>query len=164
VGGPGNRDVVGGDGMDIQERLMADLKTAMRGGNVEQREAIRMLRSAIKNDEIERGRPLAEPEVQAVISRLVKRHRESIEQFRQANRHDLVAHEEAQLKALEPYLPDLMPRDQIVAVVREVMADVDTSGARAQGQIMSALAPRLRGKADMTVVSSVVRELLGAAG
>jgi hypothetical protein len=149
--------------MDIQERLVSDLKDAMRSGDVERREAIRMLRSALHNEEIDRRRPLTEPETQAVVSRLVKRHRESIDQFRQGNRPDLVLHEEAQLAALEPYLPRLMPRDQIEAEVRAALAESGASGPRAQGQIMSVLASRLRGKADMGEVSSVLRELLESA-
>ena len=148
--------------MDIEERLMADLRDAMRAGDTERREAIRMLRAALKNEQIELGHPLSQAEAEAVVSRVARRHRESIEQFRQGNRPDLIAHEEAQLAALEPYLPQMMSREQIVAEVRSVVAEIGASGPRAQGQIMATLAPRLRGKADLKVVSSVVRELVEA--
>ncbi len=148
--------------MDIEERLMADLKDAMRAGDTERREAIRMLRAALKNEQIELGHPLSQAEAEAVVSRVARRHRESIDQFRQGNRPDLIAHEEAQLAALEPYLPQMMSREQIVAEVRSVVAEIGASGPRAQGQIMAELAPRLRGKADLKVVSSVVRELVEA--
>ena len=146
--------------MDIEDRLMADLKEAMRAGDAERREAIRMVRAALKNEQIELGHPLSQDEAEAVVSRVARRHRESIDQFRQANRPDLVAHEEAQLAALEPYLPRLMSREQIEAEVRSVMSELDTSGPRAQGQIMAALAQRLRGKADLKEVSAIVRSLV----
>jgi uncharacterized protein YqeY len=142
---------------------MADLKDAMRAGDVERREAIRMLRAALKNEEIERRRPLSADEAGTVVSRLAKRHAESIDQFRQGNRSDLVAREQAQLAALEPYLPRLMGREQIEREVRAVMAETPVGGPRAQGELMAALAPRLRGKADLKEVSGVVRELLAAA-
>jgi hypothetical protein len=148
--------------MSVEQRLMDDLKQAMRAGDVERREAIRMLRAAVKNEEIALQHPLSEVEFVGVVNRLVKRHRESIDQFEKGNRPDLVIHEQAQLAALSPYLPTLMSREEIAAVVREVMAEVNAEGPRAQGQIMAALAPRLRGKADMKEVSAVVQSQLTA--
>ena len=148
--------------MDIEQRLSDDLKAAMRSGDTERREAIRMLRAALKNEQIALGHPLSELETTAVVSRIAKRHRESIEQFKAAGRADLVAHEEAQLATVEQYLPTLMSPEEVEAEVRAVMATVDTSGPRAQGQIMSALSQRLRGKADMGQVSAVVKRLLTA--
>jgi uncharacterized protein len=148
--------------MDIEQRLADDLKDAMRTGDTERREAIRMLRAACKNEQIERGHPLTEPEAIAVVTRIAKRHRESIEQFRGANRADLVAHEEAQLAVVESYLPKQLSREEVEAEIRAVMATVDATGPRAQGQIMSALSERLRGKADMKLVGSIVRDLLSA--
>ncbi|MFN8522443.1 MAG: GatB/YqeY domain-containing protein [Chloroflexota bacterium] len=149
--------------MSLEARLMEDLKTAMRDGDVERREAIRMLRAALKNAQIEKMGALNEVEETEVISRVVKRHRESIEQFTAGNRPDLVAHEETQLKALQPYLPTLMSRADIEAEVRAVLTAIDPSSARAQGQVMSALSGKLRGKADMKEVSAVVQTLLAEA-
>jgi uncharacterized protein len=148
--------------MDIEQRLSDDLKAAMRAGDAERREAIRMLRAAFKNEQIERGHPLTEAEALAVVTRIAKRHRESIEQFKAANRADLVAHEEAQLAVVEGYLPKQLSREEVEAEIRAVMATVDATGPRAQGQIMSALSERLRGKADMKLVSGIVRDLLSA--
>lgn len=148
--------------MDIQARLMADLAEAMRAGDTDRREAIRMLRAAIKNEEIERGHPLSDDEVQIVVARVAKRHRESIEQFAQGGRPDLVRHEEVQLAALQPYLPSRMSRQEIESAVRAVIAETGASGPRAQGHVMAALAQRLRDKADLRDVNGVVRELLGS--
>ncbi len=148
--------------MDIEQRLSDDLRAAMRSGDTERREAIRMVRAALKNEQIELRHPLSEQETTAVVSRIVKRHRESIEQFKLANRADLVAHEEAQLATVEQYLPTLMSPNEVEAEVRAVMATIDASGPRAQGQIMSALSQRLRGQADLGQVSAIVRNLLSA--
>jgi uncharacterized protein YqeY len=150
--------------MDLQQRLGDELKAAMRSGDEVRRDAIRMLRAALKNEEIELRHPLTDEESVRVVARIAKRHRESIEQFKQGNRPDLVKHEEDQLAVIERFLPTLMPRDQIEAEVRAVLSTVDTSGPRAQGAVMAAIAPRLRGKADMKVVNDVVRELLAAEG
>ena len=148
--------------MDVEQRLSDDLKEAMRSGDTERREAIRMLRAALKNEQIALRHPLSEQETTAVVARIAKRHRESIDQFRDANRPDLVSHEEAQLATVERYLPQLMSREAVVAEVKAVMAGLDTSGPRAQGQVMSALSGRLRGKADMKLVNTIVRDLRGA--
>lgn len=149
--------------MDVEQRLADDLKDAMRSGDTERREAIRMLRAALKNEQIALRHPLTEQEITAVVSRIAKRHRESIDQFRDADRQDLVAHEEAQLATVERYLPQLMSREAVVAEVKAVMAGLDTGGPRAQGQVMAALSGRLRGKADMKMVSTIVKDLLGTA-
>ena len=150
--------------MDLQQKLGEDLKTAMRTGDDVRRDAIRMLRAALKNEEIELRHPLTDDESARVVARIAKRHRESIGQFKQGNRLDLVQHEESQLAVIEQFLPTLMSRDEIEAQVRAVLPTLDTSGPRAQGAIMAALAPTLRGKADMKIVSEVVRTLLAADG
>ena len=148
--------------MDLQQRLMVDLKEAMRTGDGDRRDAIRMLRAALKNEEIELRRPLTYQEAEAVVTRMARRHRESIEQFRLAGRDDLVAHEEAQLAAVDPYVPRLMSTADIEDQVRAVIAEIDGDRPRAQGQIMGVLAQRLRGRADLKEVSEVVRRILAA--
>jgi uncharacterized protein YqeY len=145
---------------NIEQRLNDELKDAMRTGDEVRRDAVRMLRAAMKNEEIELRHPLSQEEGDRVVARIAKRHRESIEQFRKGNRPDLVAREEVQLAVVEKFLPELMPRDQVEAVVRETMAGLDVSGPRAQGAIMAALSPTLRGKADMKLVSEIVRSVL----
>jgi uncharacterized protein YqeY len=147
---------------DIQQRLSDDLKSAMRAGDEVRRDAIRMLRAALKNEEIELRHPLTEEESQQVVARIAKRHRESIEQFTQGNRPDLVRHEEAQLAVVEQFLPTLMSREEIAAEVAAVLPTVHATGPRAQGAVMAALAPKLRGRADLKIVSEVVREALAS--
>jgi uncharacterized protein YqeY len=149
---------------DIEQRLSDELRDAMRSGDDVRRDAVRMLRAALKNEEIELRHPLADAEAERVVARLAKRHRESIDQFRQGNRPDLVQREEAQLAVVERYLPELMPRDEVEVIVRATMAELDLSGPRAQGAAMAALSQKLRGKADMKLVSEIVRSELASQG
>jgi uncharacterized protein YqeY len=148
--------------MALQERLMADLKSAMREGDAPRREAIRMLRAAVLNEQIELQRPLTEDETLRVVERIVRRHHDSIQQFEKGGRADLVAHEQAQLAAVESYLPQKMPRGEIEARVRAVIVETGARGRGDTGKLMQRLAGELRGKADLKEVSRVVEEQLGA--
>lgn len=148
--------------MALQDQLMADLKDAMRAGDVERREAIRMLRAAILNEEIELQHPLDESEGLRVVERLVKRHQDSIEQFQRGGRDDLVAHEEAQLATIRRYLPERLSQEEIETRVRAAIAETGATGRAQMGKVMGRLSGELRGKADMKDVSRLVQELLGA--
>jgi uncharacterized protein YqeY len=148
---------------EIEQKLTEELKDAMKSGDDVRRDAIRMLRAALKNEEIELRHPLTQDDAGRVVKRIVKRHRESIDQFKQGNRLDLAEREESQLAVVEKYVPvsNFMPREEVEVIVRETVADMDVStGLRAQGAVMAALSPKLRGKADMKVVSEIVRGLL----
>jgi uncharacterized protein YqeY len=147
---------------EIEQRLADDLNDAMRTGDEVRRDAIRMLRAALKNEQIELRHPLSQEEAERVVARLAKRHRESIDQFRQGHREDLVEREERQLAVVEKFLPSQLPADEVERIVRETLAGIDLSAPRAQGAAMAAVSPRLRGKADMKVVSELVRSMVAA--
>jgi hypothetical protein len=168
----------------LQEQLLADLKTAMREGDTTRVEAIRMLRAAIFNEELDLQRqelesrlaqgqnvpedaaiprrPLSDEQALQVVERLVKRHRDSIEQFQKGGRRDLVEHEESQLAAIQGYLPEMMPREQIEERVRLVIAETGATGRGEMGKVMQRLSGELRGRADLKEVSRVVQEMLSA--
>lgn len=146
--------------VSLHDRLMDDLKVAMRSGDEPRREAIRLVRAAIHNDEIERGHALSDSEIEQVIGRLARRHRESIDEFERANRADLVARERAQLSAIETYLPDLAPASAFEAQILAAIEGVGATNPRDQGKVMARLAPELRGKVDMARISQMVRERL----
>jgi uncharacterized protein len=148
--------------MSLQDQLMVDLKEAMRAGDVPRREAIRMLRAAILNEEIELQRPLETAEAERVVDRLIKRHRDSIEQFQRGGRADLVAHEEAQLAVIRTYLPERTGATEIEAQVRAAIVELGARDRSDSGKVMRRLAAELRGKADLGEVSRLVNTLLGA--
>jgi uncharacterized protein YqeY len=148
--------------MQLQDQLMADLKTAMRTGDVARREAIRMLRAAMLNEQIELGHELSDDEAGRVVLRIVKRHRESIEEFERGHRADLVASEQAQLAAITPYLPAQMDEAEILRHVNEAIAATGATSSADIGRVMRHLSGELRGKADLKVVNQVVRDRLQA--
>lgn len=146
--------------MNLQERLMADLKEAMKSHDTSRREVIRMVRAAIKNAEIEWQREASDQEVQDIIAREVKRRREAIALFRQGGRQDLVDEEEAQVKILEAYLPQQMSRQEIEEVIRRIAAQLGATGMGQMGPVMRQAMAELKGKADGSLVNQIAREIL----
>ena len=145
----------------MQERLSADLKDAMRSGDKTRLSVIRMIRARLKNAEIAQQKPLEDPDVIGIIGKEAKEHRESIEEFKKANRQDLVDKEEAELAVIMEYLPQQISRDEIIAAARRVIDEVEAQGPGDKGKVMQKLMPELKGKADGREINEVVTELLG---
>src|SRR4030042_1237040 len=112
--------------MNLQERLLADLQQAMRDKDVPRREAIRMIRAAVQNAEIEWQREASDQDVLDLIAREIKRRLEALEMFRRGGRADLVAAEEAGLHVLQQYLPEQLSREQVVETVQRIVAQLGT--------------------------------------
>lgn len=148
--------------MTLQEKLRADLKQAVKGGDYTCRSLLRLVLAGVKNAEIDKGAPVDDSGVIDVISREVKRHRESIAEFRKGNRPDLVAKEEAELAILLEYLPPQMSREEIAEAARKIMEQVGASGPGDKGKVMSQLMPRLKGRAEGREINDVVSELLAS--
>jgi len=148
--------------MDLQERLMADMKQAMRDKDVLRRDVIRMVRAAIKNAQIEKQAPLDDQEVIAVLTKEVKKRRESIEMFAKGGRDDLVAQEEAEIGVLDDYMPEMMSEQEIEAVASTIIAEMGASGPAQFGPVMGKTMAKLRGQADGKLVNQVVKRLLGS--
>ncbi|HHX45258.1 MAG TPA: GatB/YqeY domain-containing protein [Chloroflexi bacterium] len=146
--------------MNLKERLMADLKDAMRQGDIPRREAIRMARAAVINAEIAWQREATDAEVQQVIAQEVKRRVEAIELFRQGGRDDLVRAEEAQLGVLRAYLPEQLSREEVTAVVQRVIDAMGATSPAQLGPVMRQVMAELKGKADGRMVNEIVRDLL----
>jgi len=144
----------------LQERVAADLISAMKAGEKERVGALRMLKAAVKNAEIAKGQSLDETEVTEVLSREAKRRRESIVEFRRANREELALKEEAELALILTYLPRQMSREEITDAVKKVIAEVEARGPKDKGKVMGRLMPQVKGKADGQVVNEVVGQLL----
>jgi uncharacterized protein YqeY len=146
--------------MSLHDKLMEDLKNAMRCGDETRKLTVRLVRAAIKYAEVERGRPLDDNEVLRVIEKEVKQRRDSISEFTRGNRPDLVAKEQAELEILQEYLPEQLSRDEIEQVARQVIAQVGARGPTDLGKVMPKVMAEVRGKADGRVVNDVVRDLL----
>jgi len=144
----------------LQEKLMADLKEAMKGGDKTRLEVIRMVRARIKNAEIARQKSLDDPDVLDVIAKEAKQRRESITEFKKADRQDLLDKEEAELAILLEYLPQQMSREEVLAAARRVIEEVGAQGPGDKGKVMQNLIPQLKGKAEGRDINEVVTELL----
>lgn len=146
--------------MDLKKQLQTNMAAAMREGNLEKRDAIRMLLAAIKQVEIDERVTLDHEGVQAVLSKQAKQRRESIADYEKAGRADMAAKEQAELALIETYLPQMMSREEVKQLAQNLMAEFNVTHAKQMGQLMSKLMPIVKGKADGRVVNEVVRELL----
>jgi len=148
--------------MTLKENIQEALKRALKQQRKVEVSTLRLLLSEIKNAEIAQQKPADDNKVLDVITREVKRRRESIEAFKQGNRSDLVAQEEAELTILMSYLPEQMSREELIATARQVIGTVGAQGPSDKGKVMSQLMPQLKGKADGKEISDIVTELLAA--
>jgi uncharacterized protein YqeY len=148
--------------MSLQDRLRDDLKLALKSKDVCKLSVVRVLLAECKNEEKARMHLLDDGEVVDVIGREAKRRKESIEAFQAGKRPDLVANEEAALKIITTYLPEQMSRDEVLAVVCEVVGATQAAGPKDKGRVMSQLMPMVKGKADGKMVNEIVTELLGS--
>jgi len=148
--------------VNLKQKLETDLKQAIRAKDNVRRSVIRLVMAAIKNAEIARRAALDDADILGVIAKEVKQRHESIEAFRQGNRHDLVAQEEAELAILQEYLPQQLTREEIIAEARQVIAEVGAQGPGDKGKVMPKLIAQLKGRADGREINTVVTELLSS--
>lgn len=146
--------------MGIKENLDEDLKSAMRDRDELRRSVLRVVRSEIHNEEINLRKELDEEGILGVISSQVKRHRESISEFRKGNREDLVGREEEELSVLLAYMPKQLEQDEILVLAREAVNASGAQGPGDKGKVMGRLMPQVKGKADGNIVNSIVTEIL----
>ncbi|TET15099.1 MAG: GatB/YqeY domain-containing protein [Dehalococcoidia bacterium] len=146
--------------MMLQEKLTADLKEVMKAGDKTRLEVIRMVRARIKNTEIAKQKSLDDSDVLDVIAKEAKQRRESIAEFKKADRQDLLDKEEAELAILLEYLPQQISREEILAAARRVIEEVGARGPGDKGKVMQNLIPQLKGKAEGRDINEVVTELL----
>ncbi len=144
----------------LKQRLTDDLKQALKGKDKVRRSVIRLVMAAIQNAEIARQAALDDADILGIITKEVRQRHESIEAFKQGNRPDLTAQEEAELVILQEYLPQQMTRDEIIAEARRVIEEVGAQGPGDKGKVMPKLIAQLRGRADGREINSVVTELL----
>ena len=149
--------------MTLTEKVNGEIATAMKAKNPVRLSALRMLKAAIMNKEVEKNRAIDDAEVLQVIGSLVKQRRDSIEQFAKAGRTDLVDKETSELKILEEYLPPAASAEEIAAAVAAAIAETGASSPKDMGKVMKAVMPKLAGKsADGRAVNEAVRRSLGA--
>ena len=148
--------------MSLRQTLEEDIHVAMRKRDQSRLDALRFLKSAIQMEEKAKQNPLDDAAVLQVVVKQVNDRREAIRMFKEGNRDDLVAKESSDLKILEAYLPPQLSHDELVELVRQVIGEVGATGGQDKGKVMGKLMPQVRGKADGSMVNTVVGELLDA--
>lgn len=149
--------------MTLSDKINTEITAAMKAKHQVRLSSLRMLKAAIMNKEVEKKRDLDDAEVLQVVAALVKQRRDSIEQFGQAGRADLVDKETGELKVLEEYLPPAASADDIAAAVAAAIAETGATSPKDMGKVMKAVMPKLAGKsADGRAVNEAVRRSLGA--
>ncbi len=146
--------------MSLKEQLNETMKEAMKARDDLRLSAVRMVRSTVKNREIEQKKELNDQEIIEVISSLAKQRRESIRMYGEGGRQDLVDKEEAELAVLLGFLPAQLSQDEIEALVDRIIAETGAQGAKDLGRVMKAISPLTAGKADGKTVSETVRRKL----
>jgi len=150
--------------MEVREKIMNEMKAAMRAKDQVRLDTIRGLQSAIKNREIElRPEPISSDDVLGVIKKLVKQRKESIEQFLTAKRQDLVDKESEELKVLEEFLPPQMTKEQLENIVRATITETGAKAVKDMGVVMKAVMAKTQGAADNKLVSEIIKSILSPA-
>jgi uncharacterized protein YqeY len=146
--------------VDLKMRLGEELKTALRSGDKLRASVIRLLTALIKNREVEKRGPLTDAEGLQAILTSCKQRQESMDQYRQGGRQDLVDKEAAELAILQSYLPKPLTSEELQAMVLEAIREVQATSPREMGKVMAILMPKITGRADGKVVNTLVREAL----
>ena len=149
--------------MSLKRRLDDDLKEAMRSGDRLRRSVIRLLRAAIKNEEIAAQRELDDAGVVDVLTRQVKQRRDSIEAFTQGGRQDMVDNEQAEVAVILEYLPRQMDADEITALVKLAIDETGAASPADMGKVMGLVMPQVKGRAQGGQVSAIASRLLRGA-
>jgi uncharacterized protein len=136
------------------------MATAMRDGDNDKRNTLRMLLAAVKQTEVDDQVTLDDAGVQAVLTKQAKQRRESIADYEKAGRSEMAANEQMELTFIESYLPQMMGKEEVKTLAAQVIAELGITDMKGMGQIMGKLMPQLKGQADGRIVNEVVRELL----
>jgi uncharacterized protein YqeY len=144
----------------LRERINEEMKAAMRARDAGRLSAIRLLQAAIKQREVDERIVADDVVVLAIVEKLIKQRRDSIEQFAKAGRTDLVDKEKAELDLLTGYLPQQLSDAELQAAVDAAIAEAGATGPQAIGKVMALLKPRIAGRADMGKASALVKQRL----
>jgi uncharacterized protein YqeY len=146
--------------MHPKDKLQEDLKTAMKSGDTQRKDALRFILAAIKQTEVDTRSQLTEEQTYGVLMAEAKKRRDSIAEMRKARRHDLADKEQMELGLIESYLPQQLSREELEAEARKAIEETGAKTAKDMGNVMKVLMPRVRGRADGRLVNEVVKALL----
>jgi uncharacterized protein YqeY len=142
--------------MGLLERLNEDMKQAMKNKEKEKLSVIRMLKASLQNEAIKLGKDLSEEDELTILSREVKQRKDSLQEFRNAGREDLVEKIQTELTYVDIYLPEQLSEDELTTIVLETIKEVGATSKADMGKVMSAIMPKVKGKADGSTVNNIV--------
>ena len=148
--------------MSLKSQITEDMKSAMKAGEKDRLKVVRLIRAAIKQIEVDTREELDDAAVLAVLTKMVKQRRDSVEQFEKGDREDLAAIERAEILVLNDYLPEQLSAEELAAMVDEIIQATGAEGIRDMGKVMGQIKAKASGRADMGAVSATVKERLNA--
>jgi len=150
--------------MSLYDTILSDLKNAMKAKGKDRLRVLRSLKAALLEKEISERKggqaKLTDEQIVQVLTKAAKQRKESIEQFERAGRDDLVENEKVELAIIEEYLPEMMSEDKVAELIDEVIAQVGASSPQDMGKVMGVIMPKVKGKADGSMVNKIVRQKL----
>ena len=146
--------------MDTKTKLNESVKDAMKSGDEVRKRTLRMVLAAVKQVEVDKRAEVDDMAVMALIQKEIKNRREAIEEAKKANRPDLIAENEAEIKVLEVFLPQAMPAEELRALVQAAIDETGASAPGDMGKVMKVVMPKIAGRAPNDMISSTVKELL----
>ncbi len=147
--------------MSLRDKINEDMKSAMKARESERLAAIRLIQAALKQKEVDERITLSDADVLAILDKMVKQRKDSVEQYKAGNRPDLVAKEEFELSILAAYMPQPFSEADIASLIDRIISETGASGGKDMGKVMNALRPQVAGRADMGKLSSLVKSRLG---
>jgi uncharacterized protein len=146
--------------MSTKEKLNESMKEAMKSGDDVRKRTVRMVLAAVKQVEVDKRADLDDMAINALIQKEVKTRREALEEAKKANREDLAAANEAEIKVLEEFLPKAMPAEELRALVQAAITETGAAAPSDMGKVMKAVMPKVAGRAPNDMISAAVKELL----
>ena len=143
-----------------KDKVLEDIKTAMKAKDKERLGTLRLISSAIKQREVDDRVELVDEGVLGVLEKMVKQRKESITQYKDAGREDLLEKEEAELVIISEYMPEALPAEEVESLIRKAIDETGASSMKDMGKVMGILKGQLQGRADMSAVSSQIKSML----
>ena len=145
----------------LKQRILDDIKAAMKGGDKPRLGALRLVSAAIKQREVDERIELDDTQVMSILEKMIKQRRESLAQYEKAGRDDLAAQERFEIEVCQAYLPEALSAEALDGLIRAALEATGASGPRDMGKVIAHLRPQVQGRADMGAVSQAVKALLG---
>jgi len=147
---------------ETRQRVLDDIKTAMKAGDKPRLATLRLMSAAIKQKEVDERIELNEEQTIAIFDKLMKQRKESIAQYEKAGRDDLVAQEQSEAAIIKDYLPEALGADEISAIIAAAVTQTGAASVKDMGKVMGIVKPQLQGRADMSDVSKIIRDRLNS--